>query len=123
MTQKNRTLIGTIVAISILLLPVYTYGEQIFLHGAVKWDTNSPAVGFRVELVKYTGGRLTHVAATETNLRGNYVFYDIQGLPKDYTLRIVKGEVLKLELPIGLYMRHNRIDSLPSGSRIDLVIE
>lgn len=79
--------LSTVLALSAFLLiclPQSSPARQLFVYGKVQWVTNTPAEGLTVKLSR--NGQVA--AATHTNARGIYVFYDLPGSPRDYLVQV-----------------------------------
>ena len=87
-----KLLLRSVLLLTLLaVLPINAQAREIFVHGKIRWVSNTPAEGMRVELVK--NGKVA--ASSLTNARGVYVFYDLPGQPGHYVLRVKdRGEIL-----------------------------
>ena len=95
MNKLLTTLLVTFIFISIKIVSQST----LFVWGEIKWTTNSPAIGMKVNLIKNATENDTArvVKSSYTNETGRFAFFNIEGQPSEYSIQIYSGEVEKTE--------------------------
>jgi hypothetical protein len=93
------------IAVSLCAFFISSVGAQVaqstFFYGVVLLSNNSPAGYMRIELLRSDGS----VASSEiTNASGQFEFVDVQGVPNEYSIRIVDGSSsVRLQLSLAEY--------------------
>jgi hypothetical protein len=112
--MKSRfTFILSLVALMFFGTLARSQDTRYLLVGTIKLDNGQVAASVKLKLLK--SGVETDL--TQTDAQGNYGFFEISGVPGDYTIEVTyRGKVVKT-------ISSDDLKSIPRGGRLDFSVQ